>query len=102
MARPLPSLPVAARTGSAPTPTAAASAVPARPFIGGTAGRLLVIKIRQGHPRQPLANLALDAHQESFFCWANQHPGVPLVFAASGSANAVNVILRHVGHIEAD
>ena len=63
---------------------------------------LLVIEIRQGDARQPLADLPFDPGQRLLLGRGDQHEGVAFRLGPGGAADAVDVVVRHVRHVEAD
>ena len=46
--------------------------------------------------------MPLDLHERSLFARTDQHEGVPLCLHPGGPADAVDVVIRHIGHVEAD
>ena len=71
-------------------------------FAGPGWSCLRIIKIRQGNPGQPLADLPLNTLQRPFFGWRNEDERVPFSFHAGGTANAMDVVVGDVGYVEAD
>ena len=61
-----------------------------------------VIEIRQGDPREPLADLPLDPRQRLLLGWGDQHKGVPFRLGPGRAADAVDVVIRDARHVNAD
>src|SRR5205823_5034974 len=70
----------------------------ARRLLPLALGRLpRVVEVRQGDPRQALADLPLDGRQQLLLRRRNQHPGVALRLGPGGAADAVDVVVGVVG-----
>ena len=65
-------------------------------------GGLSVIEIRQSNARQALADLAFDHGQGFFLSRGNEHESIALFLGPGGAADAVHIIVGHVGDIVAD
>jgi hypothetical protein len=64
--------------------------------------RRVGLKARDDDTRKVAPQEAFDVAQEFALVDANQRNGLPLFSGASRAADAVNVILRHVGELKVD
>ena len=63
---------------------------------------LRIIEIRQSYTRQTLANLPLDPCERFLLSRCNEDEGVARGVHPCGAADAMDVVVRHAGHVEAD
>jgi hypothetical protein len=63
---------------------------------------LEIVEIRKRNAGQPLTELPLDALQRPFLGLGDKHIGVAFRLGPGGAADAMNVVIRHVGHVETD
>src|SRR5262245_49053939 len=62
----------------------------------------LIVEIRQRHAREPPADCPLDVAQRALLVWRDERERRSRPLGTTGSAHAMNVVIRGGGHVEVD
>ena len=81
---------------------AVTAAGPSPRFLRALGRGLAVVEVGQSHARDALADVPLNLCQRFFFARRDEHESIAFRLGPGGAADAVDVVVRHGRHVEAD
>src|SRR4051794_27573892 len=93
---------IAPLVGAPMTATSLMAASTGTLLASPVAAGLVIVKVRQADARQALADLPFDHGQRLFLPGGNENERIAFFLGSGGAANAMDIVVGHVGNIVAD